>query len=221
MSLPFTVEQFLETFRAYHSAIGVAPLVLTLLAVTLVAVAHKAGSWRHRVISMLLAVLWLWSGIVYLGVFFARINPVARAFAIAFIAQAMLLTVAGWRGRLHVSPRDSGARVAGWVLIAYALVVYPLLGWIQGHGYPGGPSFGAPCPITIFTFAILLWSPNRFPLVLLGIPVLWAVTATGATLQLAMREDLALPVSALLVVFVVLRRRWASGKRYRAVLARP
>jgi hypothetical protein len=43
------------------------------------------------------------------------------------------------------------------LLIVHAMLVYPVLGIVSGHVYPGQPIFGvAPCPTTIFTFGLLL-----------------------------------------------------------------
>jgi len=201
MRLPFTLEQFLATFREYNEAIDVAPLALTFLAVGLVALAHSRLALRHRLISAGLAALWLWSGVVYHLEFFSRINPAARVFGVFFVGQAALLLILGAiRGRILFSPRESIARFAGTALIGYALMVYPLLGWMQGHGYPDGPSFGAPCPMTIYFIGMLLWSTGRIPAGLAVIPLLWAFVGSVAAVQLGIREDLALVLAALLLI---------------------
>lgn len=57
----------------------------------------------------------------------------------------------------------------GWALLAYASIVYPLLGQLLGHGYPAMPMFGiTPCPVTIFTFALCLLTTEPVPRRLLG-----------------------------------------------------
>ena len=95
MSLPFTREQFLEVFRSYNAAIGFAPLVLLALAVAVLFLSYSQRAWRHRVISALLALLWLWSGMVYHWGFFSDINPAAKLFGALFVAQAVLLIILG------------------------------------------------------------------------------------------------------------------------------
>jgi hypothetical protein len=214
MSLPFTRGQFLDLFRQYNDAIGLAPLLLIALAVSLVAVAHGSGVRRSRVIAAGLAALWLWAGIVYHGIFFARITPAATFFAAMFVAQAMLLLVRGVvRDRLCVAPRDSRAWIAGWILIAYAMVLYPVLGRVQGHGYPAGPSFGAPCPLVIYSLGVMLWTAGAIPISIVTIPFLWAIIGTSAATQLGIIEDYGLTVSALVVLVELWRRRPSRAKR--------
>lgn len=48
----------------------------------------------------------------------------------------------------------------------------PSLGVAIGHTYPAQPTFGLPCPTTIFTFGLLLWVRPPVPWSLLVIPVL-------------------------------------------------
>ena len=100
----------------------------------------------------------------------------------------------------------------GWVLIIYALTVYPVLGWLFGHGYPTGPSFGAPCPVTIFTLGMMLWTSGSVPVAAAVIPVLWAILGTSAAVALGIHEDLALGVSAVIVVVTIIRTRNAARR---------
>lgn len=199
MSLPFTLQQFLETFRSYNNAIGAAPLLLSLLAIALVILARGQARWRDRMIGIGLAILWLWSGAVYHLGFFVRINPAAKVFGIAFVVQSLLFLRAGMRSRIRFSPRDEWPAWGGWLLIVYAVVVYPALGWLAGHGYPAGPSFGAPCPTVIYTLGILTWTSGRGRLALAGIPIAWAAIGTSAATALGIKEDYGLAVAALLL----------------------
>jgi hypothetical protein len=208
MQLPFTLEEFLETFRSYNNGIGIAPLVLMVLAVGLIGLARSRYPWRHRAIAGGLALLWLWSGVVYHWAFFARINPAARFFAIVFVAQAVLLIVYGpIKDRLRFLPGRNGATTAGWALILYALVAYPLLGWAFGHGYPAGPSFGAPCPATIYFFGLMLWALPSLPFAVVLLPMFWAAVGTSAAMQLGIREDFGLAAAGVVVLFAMFRRR--------------
>jgi hypothetical protein len=69
------------------------------------------------------------------------------------------------------------------------------------------PVFGvAPCPTTIFTFGILLWTTDRVPKYLLVIPLLWALVGTFAALSLGIPEDYALPVAALISLALLIWR---------------
>ena len=213
MSLPFTRDQFLEVFRSYNEAIGLAPLLLMAVAGTAVALAYSERFWRHRIIAALLAVLWLWSGLVYHFQFFSAINSGARLFGALFVVQAVVLVVFGTvQGRWQFEPRRAPTAVLGWVLIIYALAAYPLLGWLLGHGYPTGPSFGAPCPLTVFFLGIMLWSRGGVPIAAVTIPVLWSVVGTSAAVTLGIYEDFALAVSAVIVLATIVRGRVAAQR---------
>ena len=107
--------------------------------------------------SGVLALFWIWMGFVYHWGFFRSINPAASIFAVAFIAEGVLIAWLGVvRSQTLFEPRVNTAGVVGMVLIAYAILAYPAIGYWLGHRYPSAPTFGVPCPTTIFTFGMLL-----------------------------------------------------------------
>jgi hypothetical protein len=214
MRLPFTRDQFLEVFRSYNDAIGIAPLLLTALAAVLLILAGSRRPWRHRVIAGGLATMWLWSGVVYHWGFFSAVNPAARVFGALFAIQAAVLVAVGVvRGRMRFDPRGSRSAVMGWVLAAYAMVVYPILGALLGHGYPNGPSFGAPCPVTLFFLGMTFWMVGGVTVTAAVIPLAWALIGTSAALGLGIYEDSALAISAILVIGEMIRRHAQSRLR--------
>jgi hypothetical protein len=207
MDIPFTTEQFLDVFRRYNTEQWPARWVLLADGAVAAALALRGRRRESRLAALLLAFLWLWMGVVYHLGYFRAINPAAVYFGVAFIAQAVLFAWLGaWRGGLAFEGRADGAGILGGVLLAYALVGYPLLGLALGHRYPAAPTFGLPCPTTIFTFGLLLWARPPVPRALLVIPALWSVLGVSAAAQLGMREDLGLIVAALLATPVVLAR---------------
>lgn len=211
MSFPFTREQFLEVFRSYNGAIGIAPLVLVTLAVVVISLSHSKQPWRHRVVAGILAFFWLWSGVVYHWGFFAAINRAATLFGALFVVEGLGLLNSGVRlDRFRIDPRATTTTGLGWLLVVYSIAIYPLLGWVFGHGYPSGPSFGAPCPITIFTLGIMLWTIPRIPLGLTLIPLTWAIIGSSAAVEFGIFEDFALGLSAIIVGSTLIRQRIAA-----------
>jgi hypothetical protein len=208
MTLPFTLHQFLDVFRRYNESVWPMQWVLNALAIAAVLATLSRGRGLSRLATGIVAALWLWTGVAYHVVFFRTINPVALLFGLAFIAEAALIAwLGGVRQRLQFDLRADVSGRVGAALIAYALVAYPLISYALGHRYPAAPTFGVPCPTTIFTFGmILLCRPPR-PRVLIVIPVLWSLLGVVAALRLGMWEDVGLVIAAILVTFAVLNQR--------------
>jgi hypothetical protein len=202
--LPFTIDEFLDVFRRYNEAVWPAQWLLIAIALVAIVAAAKRRP-RIRAIPMIaLAGLWLWMGIIYHGLFFRAINPAATLFMILFVAQGGAFL---WLARRQPAEVAAVSPGGGAVLMAYALLIYPALGLLMGHRYPEAPTFGLPCPTTIFTLGLLLWMRQAFPRALLVVPVLWAIVGTSAALQLGMLEDLGLPIAALVAIVLSARRR--------------
>lgn len=204
--MPFTVEQFFDVFRRYNEAVWPAQIIAVIDAFIAIGAALHGGRRAGRLAVVVLAVLWLWMGTVYHLQFFRAINPAALAFGAAFVIQAALLIWFGVvRARLAFAPRLDVAGIAGGVLMVYALAVYPEIGRALGHSYPAAPTFGLPCPTTIFTFGLLLWAQPRVPLSVLVIPTAWAVIGSIAAVQLGVGEDAGLAVSAAVAIPLLVR----------------
>lgn len=197
--MPFTIEQFIKVFESYNHAIYPIQWVLDLLAIVAVFLAVKTGLYSGRVIAALLAILWLWMGIAYHLVFFTGINKAAYFFALLCIVQAAIFLLIGVaRNKLNFRAKFNTVGIIGWVLIIFALFIYPALGYLFGHMYPQSPTFGTPCPTTIFTFGLLLWVERKMPLYVLAIPFLWSLIGFTAALTLGIREDTGLLVAGML-----------------------
>jgi hypothetical protein len=193
MSLPFTRAEFFEVFARYNEAVW--PLQLAFYALALVAVALALSRGRHagRAISLILALLWAWMGAVYHLGYFRAVNPAAAVFGVAFLAGAAAFAwEGGVRNRLRFEERSG----AGILLLAYALVGYPVLAALFGPAYPAMPTFGLPCPTTIFTIGMLALLRAPYPRHVFLVPVLWTLIGVQAALLLGVHEDLGLLAAA-------------------------
>ena len=214
MSLPFTEAQFLDAFRRYNDAVWPMQWVLLALGVFAVVRARRGGARGGRDVALVLAVLWTWMAVVYHIGFFRAINPAATVFAAAFLAEAIILARAGLsRTGVAFDIRLDARGVLGGALVMFALVVYPLLGLAFGHRYPASPTFGLPCPTTIFTIGILAWMAPRAPRAPWIVPLLWTAIGGSAAPLLGMREDLGLPVAGLVGAWALVRRGHVAGAR--------
>lgn len=218
MHLPFTTGQFIEVLTRYNAAIGLAPLAAYALGIAAVALAFKSTRYGDKLISAVLAGFWAFTGIGYHLLSFSAINPIARVFGAAFVVEAVLLAVAGFRGKLHFRFADDARSRIGIVMVAWSMLVYPAIGFALGHGYPNGPVFGlTPCPLVIFTFGMLLMA-DRPPRYLAHIPMQWALIGSLATLSLGMTEDASLLVAGLVgMSHVILRGRQVKREALEAL----
>lgn len=209
MNLPFTTDQFLSVFEQYNTTVWPLQILLNLLALGAVILAIVKRTYSDRAISAILAFLWLWIGIAYHLAFFKVINPAATMFAVLNVIQGLLFLYIGvLKHRLSFEFRANGYGLTGALLIVYALIVYPILGYFFGHAYPKAPTFGLPCPTTIFTLGLLLWTKPRLLKGILIIPVLWSLIGYSAALTLGIAEDTGLLVSGVTVsVLIFLRDR--------------
>ena len=203
MHLPFTFEQFMNIFIAYNTAVWPAQIILNILGISAVVLCLRKVP-PSGIIAGLLAVLWAWTGLVYHMMFFRLINPAATVFGLMCVVQAILFIAVGiLKPRITFRTDRSWQVVTGWILVAYSLVIYPLLGSIQGHVYPASPTFGAPCPATIFTFGMLVWTVGRVPWYVIVIPAIWSAVGFTAAFTLGIREDVGLLIAGIAGVLIL------------------
>lgn len=206
MRPPFTTEQFLEVFRRYNEGVWPAQIVLTAVALIAMAAAYRAalkGKWNWaRTALMITALLWLWTAIEYHLRYFADLTPAANVFGSFFIAQAVLLALSAWQPEPMFAPVLRPGVAVATVLMLYTFVAYPAINYFSGHHYPAVPTFGAPCPLTIFTFALFCLIPSMIARATMVIPLLWAAIGTSAALSLGIPADFGLLVSAAAMLWV-------------------
>lgn len=207
MKAPFSVEQFLEVFRNYNESIFPIQVLLYLLGQLVIFLAIKPGFKSDRIINGILAFLWLWMGIVYHLIFFTTINKGAFVFGAAFIGQGILFMMLGvLKDRLTFKFRFDRYGITGIILIIFALIVYPMIGYVLDHRYPWSPTFGLPCPTTIFTFGLLMFTDKKCPVAILVIPFIWSIIGFTAAFHFGIVEDTGLLVSGLLSLSMLIFR---------------
>jgi hypothetical protein len=218
--LPFSRDDFFGVFVRYNESMWPLPLLLIAAGLAFVVLASSAPR-RSRRLMATLAVLWAYTAIAYHLAFLTALTPAALLFAALFLAEAALL---GWHGlhtrRLHLAiPLDRASRLVGAVLVAYALVGYPAVAALAGQRYPAMPTFGLPCPTTIFTLGVLTWCVRPVPRSVLVVPLFWTIAAMSAAIPFAIMEDFALPIAAVATLIVLHRR--VARRSTRAAPRRP
>jgi hypothetical protein len=213
MQLPFSVEQFFAVFRVYNETVWPAQsflLALALLAIVLVVFPRRRSGVG---VSAILAFLWGWLGLAYHWAFFTAINPLAYVFSAASVAGAVVFLWQGMvRQKLQFRLARNARTAAGLLLLFYALAIYPAWAVYSGHRYPAMPTFGLPCPTTLFTMGMLAFLVAPYPRSALFIPVLWCVVGAQGAFLLAVPEDLGLIVAGAFGIMLMIRSSVSSPR---------
>jgi hypothetical protein len=214
--MPFDSAQFLEVFALYNAAVFPAQVVLLAAALVAVRLAARGDRASSKTAAAILGLLWLWMGVVYHWLFFSQINGAAVVFGAFFVLQSLIFIYAGVIGNDVSFRRPSGVTsMIGTTFLIYALIVYPLIGMAVGHSYPYSPTFGLPCPTTIFTFGLLLRSARKVPLYVLAIPLVWSLLGASAAYSFGIWEDFGLIVAGGLGIWLLAGDRLARAFRTR------
>jgi hypothetical protein len=199
MKLPFSIDEFLNVFRNYNESVWPTQFVLYLLSLIAILLLVKKNSGSSRIVNSILALFWIWMGVVYHILFFSSINKAAYLFGAVFIIQGLLFLYVGVvKQKIRLEFKLDLSGVVALIFISYALILYPMIGHAMGRIYPQSPTFGVPCPTTIFTFGIFLYSVNRIQWYVITIPLLWSVVGFFAALNLSVKEDFGLVIAGLL-----------------------
>jgi hypothetical protein len=215
-SFPFTADVYFSLFDTYNDTIWPAQVVAYGLGVLAVVLTLRPSAAAGRLAFAILSAFWLWNGVVYHLMHFFEINFAALGFAVLFILQGALFAAMaiGGKGCFRFHPNVLGW--SGMLFCLFALLAYPLLGWMAGHGWPRVAAFGvAPAPTVIFTFGMLIMLEGRVPLYLALIPLLWSLAAgSAAVFLLRIPEDWALLLAGVVgFSLVVCKRRQQTTSR--------
>ncbi|MEJ8826971.1 DUF6064 family protein [Variovorax humicola] len=208
--LPFTREQFVAVFANYNSGVWPAQVLAYMLGLGMVILLFRRSRIGDRIIGGGLALMWVWTGIAYHWFYFSSINRAGFVFGALFVLQGViLLHGAVLRDHLKFGPAAGPTAWLGWALVVYAAVLYPLVGSRVGHRYPEMPMFGiTPCPVTVFTFGLLLLTTGPVSRWIVVIPFVWSLIGGSAALLLNVPQDLLLLVSGFIAIpLIVLRDR--------------
>jgi len=218
MQLPFTREQFFALFGAYNEVLWPAAVALWIISLVVVLLRLTAPHPNDRWISALLVWHWGWSALAYHVAFFTRINPAAWLFAALFLGQALLFFRAGVvQRRLSFAPWGNAWAPLAWGLIAYSLA-YPVINAIDHRSLLRIPTFGLPCPTTIFTAGVLMLSAPPRSWTLSTVPVIWSAIGGSAAFLLGVHADVALPIAGVALAIFSMWRTTPQHKRWQRVV---
>ena len=212
MQLPFSKEEFFGVFREYNEALWPVQVILVGLAFAAILLILRPHRGSSVAVSSILALLWAWLAVAYHFVFFARINSLAYVFSGLSMIGALIFFWQGVARRWLMFGWVGGGRAfVGTTLIVFALVLYPIWSWAAGHPYPHMPTFGLPCPTTIFTIGLLSFLVPPYPRSPFVIPILWCFVGTQAALLLGVHQDFGLVAATLVGTVLLVRSKELAG----------
>ena len=224
MRPPFTAAEFLDAFRRYNEAVFPAQGVLLVIGIVAVGAALQGSRAGSRGALAMLGLLWLWTAVAYHLAFFTAVSGAGYLFAAASAFEGLVvLRLASAPNPPRLAARADAHGIAAAILLGYAIVGYPIAAAASGHHYPAMPTFGAPCPTTIFTIGLLLLVVDRVPRTPLVVPMAWVLVATTAALAFGMWEDAGALVAGLVAATLLTdqsRRGQAAAPRGRPTAPR-
>ena len=229
--LLFSARTYYRLFELYNLDVWPLQVATLALGVAILVIILRAPAWGGRAVSAILGGLWLLVAWAYHLERYDPINFAARYYAMGFALQAALLI---WTGVIRngltfqtplipakagIQNNPLGARspwapvftgvsgAYGLALLAYALLLHPLIPLSLGRPWTQGEVFGpAPDPTAIGTIGILL-TIRRLPWHLLTLPLLWCIV-TGLTLWTMEQPEA--PLVPILAILAVLAATWKT-----------
>lgn len=178
------VEEFFDLFGSYNEMYLIVIILTFVFAIVALLMVFRKSTYSNRIISLTLAFLWLWIGIVF-GILVFGPFPTVMAgiempgiwylFGSIFALHGFILLYFGViKDTVSYTWKPSYRHYIGLFIILFGLVIYPFVGVLTGRVFPEYPLFGiAPCPVTLFTIGLLLWSDVKPALPLVVIPIFW------------------------------------------------
>jgi hypothetical protein len=206
MNLSVDLEQMMSVFGAYNPAIWPMQVFAYLAGLVALYSACKQTRVSNNIACGILSFFWMWTGLVFCIFFWAPTYPSAYAFGVLFIAQGLVFLLNAMKPALSFRAQRNQFTLIGGITIAYAMVGYPLVGYLLGHVYPRSLPFGlAPCPTAVFTVGLLMLTDKKIPRHVLAIPLLWSVCAVVPVIS-GIYEDAGLVVAGLVCIPMLYRR---------------
>jgi len=210
-----TGEQLLEVFAAYNQQIWPVQILAYTLGVIAFVVAYKKTSWASRVNFAILTFFWLWVGLLFWLPSALQGFSIGYVFMGLFLVEGFLLLIQAVKGKLTFGTYNRVHTIVGMLMIFYAMIGYPLVGFFVGHRYPYTPPFGlTPCPLIIFSFGLILLTRVKIPFSLLMIPFLYGLSGI-LWISIGIWEDIGMVLGVLISFVLILQRnkKLKAGER--------
>jgi hypothetical protein len=194
----------------YNQAIWPIIILVSVLAIVIIILAIIKPGKYNKIIALILALESFWLGIVYWLIVSFQQDPAASSIigVLWIIIGVVFLYIGVYKEGLSFKFTGDSSSIIGAIFMVYALVGYPILQMMYGQFYPAMLLFGgAPCPFTIFTFGLILWTDKKVPIILPLLLLIYAIPVGFlATFLYQIWVDLALiPVSIIGLILIYYR----------------
>ena len=206
--LLFSPRTYYRMFEIYHRDVWPAQVIAAALVIAVALMLSRPGAWRDRAIAGLLALAWLWVGVMFHYRAYASINWAATYFGGMFIAQAILI---GWLGVARRPRADVQTPAGVWVsplVWLVAALVPPLASWLAGRSWEQVEVFGlTPDATAIATVALVVLRRYDTPRAIVIVPLVWCVIGAATMWALGSTETWYLIAGAAIALGALARRR--------------
>jgi hypothetical protein len=179
--LLFSPRTYYRMIERHNEAVWPAQLLTMALGIGILVALRRPSTTQGRIISGILALLWMWVSWAFLLHRYATINWAIKYVVPFFVLEALLLVwwgVIGAKLSFAVNRKASGR--LGTALFVLSLLLYPALAAILGRPWRQAEVFGiAPDPTVTATVGLLLLTSSRFRWGLLPMPILWCGIAAA------------------------------------------
>jgi hypothetical protein len=209
--LLFSPRVYYRLIELHNAALWPLQLATVALGLLVLFAALRGGPAASRVAFAILGALWVWVAWSYLWERYASINWAIAYAAPLFTTQGLALIWCGTiREKLQLAPVTGLVSAAAAVLLATAVIAYPLIAPLIGRPWAAAETFGIfPEPTALATLAILAGVPRAGALLMI-IPFLCCAVASEI-LWLLGSPEFFIPVTAALTA-VLLRTMRHRGE---------
>lgn len=207
--IPFSPDVYVGMFARYNQDAWPAAALAALLGIVTLICIHRREPRAGRILALSVATFWVWTGWAFHINQYANLNWAAVVFGALFILQGALTALwGGVLGKFDITHDAVKIRI-GYILMAAALILHPLLADGAGDGLNTAQFFGiAPATTALIGVAAICFVEGRKSLWLLAWPVIWSAWDLASAYTMVVLRDAPLPALGIAAaVYLILRAR--------------
>lgn len=218
--IPYSLQVFITLLSEHVAAVWPWPAISLLVAFILMLFISLGFAFVSSFVSIYLAFIWAWVGIVYHIRFYASLNWAGTLFGVMFLAQAILII---WFTFVRSPPAfqlvQTKTRILAIPVLIYLLVMHPFLGKnafnlvalgdldsIGSFDFSGSYQLVGVTPdaTNLFTLAVFSLSVSGVSRLVLVIPLLWCLFSVYWAWLLGAFGKLLLPTLSILILAMLI-----------------